>query len=101
MNGNIEYISFDEPKPPEPPKRALPKKKKGVNPGVLFVAIIIVYVAFAFWAESIKAFVIEMFHGGASMHWIETILYAIMISVIFIMFIMAFGIPLIDFETMA
>ena len=71
---------------------------KEINPLVLFIIIIVVYISFAFWGESTKSFLSYMFNKNRPFNWVDMLLYAIFISMIFMLLIWITGISLLSFE---
>jgi hypothetical protein len=107
----IEYIDpgiFDN----APKKKSITRPKsddlnkdmthaKNINPILMFLAIIIVYIAFSFWGESMKQMISDLLHNGGAIRWHQMILYAIFASIMFLLLIFSVGIPLIYFENIA
>ncbi|MDB4769347.1 hypothetical protein OAG24_00130 [bacterium] len=69
-----------------------------VSPWVLFILFLLAFVAFDFWADAGHKFVSQKFHSGGELSWQTAVLYASIITALFVIIILLTGVPVIKFE---
>lgn len=73
-------------------------KVSKISPLILFVFFVLLFMTFHFWANASDSFLSQVVHKGKTVKWQQTLLYAIIMSIIFIVIVWILGIPLITFE---
>nr|QBK85706.1 MAG: uncharacterized protein LCMAC101_03010 [Marseillevirus LCMAC101] len=68
-------------------------------PWVVFLFLILLFIAFDFWAEAGHRFISQRFHEGEIPSWERSVLYAVGVTAIFVFVIWLVGVPLTTFET--
>ena len=74
-------------------------KTNTTPPWVVFLFLILLFIAFDFWAEAGHRFISQRFHEGAVPSWERSVIYAGGVTVIFVFIIWLVGIPITTFET--
>jgi len=74
-------------------------KTKSTPPWVVFLFLILLFIAFDFWAEAGHRFISQRFHEGTIPSWEWSVLYAAIVTGIFVFIIWLVGIPIATFET--
>jgi hypothetical protein len=74
----------------------IPKRTKRINPILLFVCIVLLYIVFMFWGNSVTSFFVNVLHESENIPWSKMMLYSIFFSIIFLLMMFIVGVPLID-----
>jgi len=74
-------------------------KAGATPPWVVFLFLILLFIAFDFWAEAGRRFISQRFHDGTVPSWEWSVLYAGGVTVLFIFIIWLVGVPLTTFES--
>ena len=102
--GNFELIEpADIEEQYTPQEMAVEKDKLLVipvlSPWMMFLFFILAFVAFDFWAEAGHLFIRQKMHAGGAPTWKQAVLYAMVVTIIFIFIIWMAGIPISNFES--
>ncbi len=75
-------------------------KADSPSPWIVFLFLILLFIAFDFWAQAGHRFISERFHDGSVPGWERSVMYAVIVTVVFIFIIWLVGIPVTTFETL-
>ena len=65
---------------------------------LVFILIVLAFIAFDFWAETVHRFTIQVIHKNQVPSWNKTLLYAIAVTGLFLLIIYFTDLELIEFE---
>lgn len=75
------------------------KTDSATPPWVIFLFLILLFIAFDFWAEAGHRFISQRFHDGGVPTWERSVLYAVGVTAIFVLIIWMVGVPITTFES--
>lgn len=74
--------------------------RSSVSPWILFILFLLAFICFDFWATAGHAFIREKILKGSEPSWIQISLFALFITISFLIIIYIFDVPLTRFETL-
>lgn len=75
------------------------KLKVSTNPFLMLFLLLIAFILFDFWSNTIQRFIKQRFHEGKEISWKAMLLYAILFTVAFGLLVWALGVPFTQFES--
>lgn len=72
--------------------------KSDLTPWLLFLFFLIAFIAFDFWAETGRLYLHQHLHKGKEISWHRMLLYAIIVTALFVFIIWIAGVPITTFE---
>lgn len=76
------------------------KLQHSSNTVLVFFLIIIAFIAFDFWTETVHRFTIQVLHSNSTPSWKRTALYSLIVTGIFLLIVYFSDVELIQFESL-
>jgi len=94
-----EYEEIEKPPLKTATKEHLAIEKKSVSAVAVFFIFLMALFAFGLWSETGMLFIQQHLHRGEQVKWQKMLMYAAIVTVVFMLTIYFAGIPLTSFET--